>query len=572
MTADHGAAVASIPEPGQPRSWEQRSPYEGSLWVIAGLLVAVVVTWPLATQLRSVIPHDAADPLAQAWVAAWSGHALLHQPMSLFDANTFWPEGPSLAFSDSLLGYLPAGLFGSGPGAALVRYNMLFLAAYALAFAGVALLARELGVRPAAAAVAAAAFSWAPLRMAQEGHLNIMSTGGIALALFLLLAGYRRGRIRQIILGWLVAAWQVSLGFGLGIYFCYVLALMAIVAGIEWLRRGRPGLQRPTVIGTTVGGGAFVVLVGLFVTPYLEVLRRYPDAPRSRAEVAFYSPPLRSFFAADAQSRVWGHATEFVRATLPWPPEQTLFPGLVVTALAVVGLARRRSSTRLRVALLTSVVVGALLSLGLSLHGGSFTYGPLYDVLPGWKGLRTPGRLSVFWSLALALLAGLGAQRLLEGVHGSRVVGPRYRAAVGSVLALTCAALVLWEGSPRLPLPSVPQEPAGLFGLADPQVHLPASSPDDDVYMLWSTDGFPRIANGNASYLPPSLSAVRGLTAFPDPPSVLLLRSRGYRTVVLHTDRAAGTPWADAASRPLDGLGVTSRRVGSLVIYDLGRG
>jgi hypothetical protein len=90
--------------------------------------------------------------------------------------------------------------------------------------------------------------------------------------------------------------------------------------------------------------------------------------------------------------------------------------------------------------------------------------------------------------------------------------------------------------------------------------------------MLWSTAGFPRIANGNASYLPPSLSAVRGLTSFPDPASVLLLRSRGYRTVVLHTDRAAGTPWADAANRSIDGLGISSRQIGSVLVYDLGRG
>ena len=107
-------------------------------------------------------------------------------------------------------------------------------------------------------------------------------------------------------------------------------------------------------------------------------------------------------------------------------------------------------------------------------------------------------------------------------------------------------------------------------GVADPQVHLPASSFDDDVYMLWSTDGFARIANGNASYLPPALNAVRNLTSFPDAASVQFLRSRGYRTVVLHTDRAAGTPWADAAHRPTDGLGISAHQIGPVVVYDLG--
>jgi hypothetical protein len=192
--------------------------------------------------------------------------------------------------------------------------------------------------------------------------------------------------------------------------------------------------------------------------------------------------------------------------------------------------------------------------MGLRLHGGDFTYRPLYDLLPGWKGLRTPGRLSVFWSLALALLAALGAQRVADSVGGVAQLGRR-AAVASTAVVVVCAALVLWEGSVRLPLPGVPAAPPGLTGLADPQVHLPASPFDDDVYMLWSTDGFPRIANGNASYLPPGLNAVR---------------TRGYRTVLLHTDRAAGTPWADAAQRPTDGLGISVRRIGNVVVYDLG--
>jgi hypothetical protein len=557
-------------EPLPARSWETRSRGEALLWVAAGVVVSVLLTWPLATHLSSVIPHDAGDPLAQVWVAAWGGHAVLHQPLSWFDANTFWPEGPSLAFSDDLLGYFPAGLVGSGPVAALARYNVLFLLAYTLAFAGAALLAREIGARPAAAAVAGAAFAWAPWRMSHNGHLNILSTGAIPLALFLLLAGYRRGRVRQIVAGWLVAAWQVSLGFGLGIYFCYVLALFAAVVAVEWLRRGRPAPRRPVMLGTLVGGVAFVAIVGVCVSPYLEVLHKYPDAPRSAAEVAFFSPPLRSFLAADAESRVWGHATEFARKDLPWAPEQTLFPGLAVCVLAVVGLGRRESSRRLRIALAASVVIGGLLSLGLRLHGGDFTYRPLYELLPGWKGLRTPGRLSVFWSLALALLAALGTQRIAEAARSLPESWARHRATVASGVALVCAAVVLWEGAPNLPLLPVPTAPAGLDGVAAPQVHLPASPFDDDVYMLWSTDGFPKIANGNASYLPPGLAAIRNLASFPDAASVQFLRSRGYRTVLLHTDRVNGTPWADTAQRPTDGLGVTVHRIGTVVVYDLG--
>ena len=128
-----------------------------------------------------------------AWEIAWVGHAMLHDPLHLFDANAFYPHPLSLAFSDSLLGYGPAAFFGSGTVAALVRYNLLFLFAWSLCFVGAYLLARELGLGRLGAAAAGVAFAYAPYRVTEAGHLHVISSGGIPLALFLLLRGYRRG-------------------------------------------------------------------------------------------------------------------------------------------------------------------------------------------------------------------------------------------------------------------------------------------------------------------------------------------------------------------------------------------
>ena len=141
------------------------------------------MTWPLLIHLGSVVPRDIGDPLAEAWQPAWGGHALLHQPLHFFDANRFWPLKDSLAFGDALIGYAPTGIIGSGPHAAMVRYDLLFLFAYALAFFGAYLLARELGLSPAGAAIAGAAFAFAPYRLEQDGHLQVISSGGIPLAI-----------------------------------------------------------------------------------------------------------------------------------------------------------------------------------------------------------------------------------------------------------------------------------------------------------------------------------------------------------------------------------------------------
>ncbi|MDX6718101.1 MAG: hypothetical protein QOJ63_355, partial [Solirubrobacteraceae bacterium] len=129
---------------------------------------------------------------------AWDGHALVHQPLRLFQANTFWPLRDSLAFSDALVGYAPAGLIGDGTRAAVARYDVLFLFAYALCFVAAYLLARDHGAGRAGAVVAGAAFAFAPWRLEQEGHLHVISSGTIPLALFLLIRGYRRARATTI--------------------------------------------------------------------------------------------------------------------------------------------------------------------------------------------------------------------------------------------------------------------------------------------------------------------------------------------------------------------------------------
>src|SRR5829696_7963609 len=122
----------------------EMTPREVGVAAIGACVLAIVMTWPLVLHLGAIVPRDIGDPLAEAWQPAWGGHAVLHQPLHFFDANRFWPIKDSLAFGDALIGYAPTGMIESGPHAALVRYDLLFLFAYAFAFLGAYLLAREL--------------------------------------------------------------------------------------------------------------------------------------------------------------------------------------------------------------------------------------------------------------------------------------------------------------------------------------------------------------------------------------------------------------------------------------------
>ena len=261
------------------------------LLVAGACLLSVIMNWPLVLHLGQDIPKDLGDPLAESWQVAWDGHALAHQPLHFFDSNQFWPFHDTLAFSDALVGYAPAGLFGSGPHAAVFRYDLLFLFAYALAFAGAYLLGRELGLGPAGALVCGVAFAFAPFRLEQDGHMQVISSGGIPLALALGARGYRRRRAGWVVAGFLVAAWQLSIGFTLGLPFAYLLAALAVIAAIAWLRRGRPGLDRGLLIATLCGALLFVAAGFALSRPYLRVADDHPAAKRSPSTVEAYSGP-----------------------------------------------------------------------------------------------------------------------------------------------------------------------------------------------------------------------------------------------------------------------------------------
>ncbi|MCU1672636.1 MAG: hypothetical protein JWN77_749 [Frankiales bacterium] len=538
-----------------------RTRSEAALASVVGLLLAGVLKWPVLSHLRSSVPEDLGDPLLQTWQLSWGAHALLHDPLHVWDSNTFFPLDRTLAFSDSLLGYAPLGvLFGDS---ALVRYNTVFLLAYALAFTGAYALARQLGTSRLAAGLAGVGFAYAPWHLAQEGHLQILSDGGIPLALALLARGhgYPRGkpRPRLVLAGWAVAAWQVTLGFGLGLQFGYLLGVLALVFGIGWIHRRSPRPSRRFWLAEGAGAALFLVVAATFALPYLHVAQDHPESKRTVADLELFSPPLKGFVTTPADSWLWGDAQEEQRSSLPFAPEMTLAPGGALVALAVLGTVAGGWPRRRRLALAGGAVVLLLLALGTRLAGGRYSYLLLFEHAPGWEGIRTPGRLVVPLTLALGLLAANGVDRLRAWARGGHL------AVAGVALALVAAEVV-----GTTPTPAAPPLPAALDHADGPVLVLPTDGFHDNWAMYWSSAGLYEIANGNSGFVPRELDQLRTAAAsFPDAASVSALQGSGIRRVVLIPAYAGGSPWQGAESKPVDGLPLVRRQVGEAFVYEL---
>ena len=112
---------------------------------------------------------------------------------NFWNANIFYPEPLTLAYSEHLFGQalqvLPVQAL---TGNILLSYNLLFISTFALSGFSVYMLVRDLTGRPLAAFVAGLAFAYAPYRLSQLSHLQVLSSYWMPLAL----VGFRRYFVR----------------------------------------------------------------------------------------------------------------------------------------------------------------------------------------------------------------------------------------------------------------------------------------------------------------------------------------------------------------------------------------
>lgn len=65
-------------------------------------VLAVVHSWPLASDLAHLSRLDNDDAALNTWIVAWTAHILPLAPWRLFEAPIFYPESHTLAYADHL--------------------------------------------------------------------------------------------------------------------------------------------------------------------------------------------------------------------------------------------------------------------------------------------------------------------------------------------------------------------------------------------------------------------------------------------------------------------------------------
>jgi len=157
-----------------------------------------------------------------------------------------------------------------------------------------------------------------------------------------------------------------------------------------------------------------------------------------------------------------------------------------------------------------------------------------------------------------------------QATRAAQAYGYRQITVGARLITLIPLALVLTEGIANTPHPHMPTQRAIFRQVDGPLLVLPSADLPDMLVMYWTTDRFVPIANGASGFVPTEVARTREETqSFPDQPSVAYLRQMGVKTVVVLKEWAAGTPFEDAETRPIDGLGITREVLPDGVVFHL---
>ena len=524
------------------------------LLIVTALLytaLAAAMTYPQVLHLRDGV-HDDGDPLLNAWALAWVAHELPVAPRHLFDANIFYPERRTLAFSETLLapGLAAAPLRWAGLGPILV-YNVVFLSGFIVSGMGAALLVRRLTGRADAGIIAGLVFAFLPFRIDHYPHLQLQQTQCLPFALWAFHRLLDSGRIRDGVLFGVFTAGQIlsCMYYGLFLvpYFAVVCGSLLVAKRFDDAAKTR----------ATIGAIAIATLITAAVVA--PVGRAYLRAravvgERSAGEVAVGSATLWNYLGPPEANALYGSALNRFADS-----ERRLFPGFVAIALAAAGaIARRRRSTAL------AYLLGLILAVDVSLGFNGFTYRVLYEHVLPFRGLRIPARMGIFAGFSLAVLAGIGVAWILD-----RVRTPR---ASNIVLASVGALLLVEYASRPIDLMIIPTDPLPVYadllrdvgsGSTATIAEFPATAIDDPTYMYYSTFHWQNLANGYSGFFPPWYGQyIGGLAALPDESAVQQARRRRAGYLVVHGERLRGNRYDDVVNGldRVSGLTLISQR------------
>ena len=486
------------------------------------IVLAVVHTWPLASDPGHLTRHDNRDAMLNEWIVGWVAHQLPRAPLHLFDANIFYPERYTLAYSEPMIVQSVMAMPLLWCGASIVlAYNLILIAGFVLSAWAMTLVVQRWTKDWTAGLVAGAIFGFNAHSLSRIPHLQAQHLEFLPLALYALDRVFEAPTARN---GLKLAGWFVLQS--LTSVYLLVISVFALIAST--IARLPDVKRRPlaSLGALAAAAAASVAILAPFLLPYWHVSRDL-GLVRTVDDAANFAASWSSYLSTPARVHAWW-SSRFSEGG------NVLFPGalgLLLTAFAIVrGDALRDRRARMCLAV---GIAGVALSFGAYMPGYSF----LYAVMPLLRGIRATARFGVLATCAVAVLSGFGVVALRRSVP-ARAWRP-----LATILVLVASfeslaaplGLTRFEAIPPI-YADVPHSNETV--VAEVPFYSSRNAQFHALYMLFSTGHWQRLVNGYSGFQPPSFyENAQALEGFPDERSFARLHALGVTHLFVHSEQ-----------------------------------
>lgn len=491
------------------------------VWLSLLLFVALAAaqTWPMAAAPSHWSRTDAGDGALNIWVVSWVGHIIATHPTRLFEANIFYPEHLTLAYSEAmpLQGLLAAPILVAG-GSAVLAYNLVLLAGLALTGWSFCLLIRHWTGSWSAGCVGGSLAAFNAFSLVQLTHLQFLHVEFIAPMLYAVdrLARAPRWRPALVLAGAFVL--QALTSIYVFVFSIWMLGFAVLSRVGEWWRER--GAMLSTLAAT---GGVALGLLSPYLSAYVTVHRAMGfTRTAGEEEAANWANYLST--AARVHYGRWSHTVM---------PEGTsaTFPGVIAITLIVLACCDRETTRDRRFRMCAATAAGcAAVSFAPLLP----FYRVLHSAIPLFQMVRVLPHIGQVVLLMGAVLAGFGVAAV-QRAASVRVWTPVAVALTIAVNVEAARAPVGYVWFDRVPAvyDVLARDPVAV--VAELPFPMPQQWFLNSLYMVNSTSHWRPMLNGYSGFRPGSYDdAYNLLRKFPADEALIGLSARGVTHIVVH--------------------------------------
>jgi len=531
-------------------------------YFVLTIVITIAILAPYSTRITNSLPN-AIDPVFYAWNLSHNYQSLLRGGKNLLNTNIFYPEGNTLALSDTLYAQTvlvtPILALTNNP---VLAENIYILATFPLAALAMFILAYYLTGSVWASALGGIFYAFSVPRIAQIGHMPALSSQWLPLVFLYLVKYIREGGIKNII--WLFVWFLISITSTM--YFgVFLIPLSGIVVISELIGKGKMVFLRSMRDFCIILIPAVVILV-VALYPYIRLRAEYPGIRRSLDDSMRLSAKPTDYLTVLPTS--WLSDMGLPANT----NERPLYPTVTLTILAVASfvLADKKHRKTAITFFLVAIAAG-LFSVGPFQGQIKMPYYYLYKIYPLLESIRVPARFSIFVILGLSVAAATTLARIMK--PGKRAY------AIGTLVALIFFAEIWQIRAPYVTVPTLHDIPE-VYQYLNQQpddaiiVELPlhpewnsvpmetqlykqySDLTENDVYALeayrtyFSSVHRKRMLNGYSGYFPNIYhdhSIV--LDNFPTTEGITMLEKTRVRYILIHADEYVNQPYSDVARK-----------------------